>query len=316
MYTIGIDLGGTNIAAGLVDKSGQITHKASVPTHLERGPEPIIVDMAKLCRTLITQAGVSEDEVENVGIGIPGIANNDTGVVVFCTNLGWHHVPLREIFQRIFNKPLYMENDATVAGLAEAVAGISKDCKNSIFLTLGTGLGGGIVIDGKVYSGSHHVGSELGHMIVVVDGEQCTCGNKGCWERYASGTAIINNGRKAMAKHPESKIAKDADGDPEKVTARIVLDAAKAGDPAAVEVFREYVKYLTAGIVSLINVFDPEIISLGGGVSGAGEFLVKAVREELSKLIFYKDVTYARVEIASLGNDAGIIGAAMMGSRA
>ena len=177
-----------------------------------------------------------------------------------------------------------------------------------MFLTLGTGVGGGVVIDGKVYSGAHGVGSELGHMIVVIDGEECTCGNKGCWERYASATALIRMGTEAAKAHPESVL-----NEAKSISAKTVVDAAKAGDKAAMEVFDRYTYYLAVGIVNIINFIDPEIIAIGGGVSAAGEFLIQPVREKLAKLVFYKTMPYARVELATLGNDAGIIGAAMLG---
>ena len=171
----------------------------------------------------------------------------------------------------------------------------------------------GIVVDHKVYSGTHGIGSELGHMVIVADGEPCTCGNHGCWERYTSATAMIRMGREAAAKYPDSAILTACGGDMDKLTAKMVMDAAKAGDPAGVEVFKKYVHYLAVGIVSIINILDPEVIAIGGGVSAAGEFLRDAVRAEVDTMIFCKEVPYARIEIAVLGNDAGIIGAAMLG---
>ena len=315
MYYIGVDLGGTNIAAGVVDEKGNIISKTSVKTLSERDPQAVIGDMARVSLKAVADAGLTEADIQAVGIGIPGIADNENGVVIFCTNLRWHFVKLREIFQKTFDKPIYMENDGTVAGLAESVAGASKGCRNSIFLTLGTGLGGGIIIDSKVYSGSHHVGSELGHMIIEIGGEACTCGNRGCWERYASATGLINMAKRAVQEAPWSLILKRA-GSVEGITAKIAADAAEEGDVIAKEVFDRYVKYLGTGIVSLINMFDQEVISLGGGMAGSGEFLRSAVQREVDSHIFYKDIPHARIEIAALGNDAGIIGAAMMGRRA
>jgi glucokinase len=313
MVYIGIDLGGTNIAAGIVDENGKILIKGEVPTKLERGPKPICEDMGKLCLDLIEKAGLSLDDVEAVGMGVPGIANNETGVVIFCTNLGWHDVPVREYMAPYIQKPLFIENDATVAGLAESVAGVTQGAKTSIFLTLGTGVGGGIILDGKAYSGPHHIASELGHMIIEAEGDLCTCGNKGCFERYASGWALIRWGNEVMPSHPESLLYKETDGDPDKMTARVVLDAAKAGDEQAMIIFDRYVNYMSIGITNIINFIDPEIIALGGGVSRAGEFLLHPVREAVAKRIFYKNEPYARIELSTMGNDAGIIGAAMLG---
>jgi glucokinase len=309
MVYVGVDLGATSIKAGVVDAQGKMLSRVDCPTLVERGHEPVVCDMALLALRAIEESGCALSDVHSVGVGIPGIINPATRVVPFCTNLGWHQVPLVELMQKVIDKPIFVENDATVAGLAESVAGVSAGYANSVFLTLGTGVGGGIVFNGKVYSGPHGVASELGHMIVMIDGEQCTCGNKGCWERYASATALIRMGREAAKAHPESLLSK-AEGE---MTAKTVVDAAKAGDEAAMQVFDRYTYYIAVGLVNIINFLDPEIIALGGGVSAAGEFLLKPVREKLKNMTFYKDMPYARVELARLGNDAGIIGAAMLG---
>ncbi len=313
MLYIGVDLGGTNIAVGLVDEDGKILHKDSVPTLLERGAEPIVKDMANLSLKVIKDAGYTLDDVKAVGVGVPGIADPKTGVVIFCTNLKWHMVPLRQIMQSIIDKPVFIDNDATVAGLAESVAGVSAGVANSVFLTLGTGVGGGIIINHKVYSGSHGVGSELGHMTVQCEGRRCTCGSIGCWEQYSSATALIRQGREAAQKHPESLIVKMVDGDLDKIEARTVIDAARQGDAVALEVYDQYIYYLAIGIVAIINALDPEVIALGGGVSKAGDFLLEPLRKKVAEYVFYKDLPYADIEIATLGNDAGIIGAAMLG---
>ena len=313
MVYVGIDLGGTSIKAGLVDEQGKILCKATCPTLVERGARPVVDDMAKLSLEVIEKGGYTLDDVKAIGIGIPGICDPKTEIVPFCTNLYWHEVPVIEWMQETINKPIYIGNDATVAGLAESVAGVSAGIENSVFLTLGTGVGGGIVLGGKVYSGTNGVGSELGHMITVIDGELCTCGNRGCWERYASATALIRMGREATEKHPESRIAASVNGRLDDITAKTVIDAAKAGDEAANEVFERYVYYLCAGLVNIINFIDPEVIVLGGGVSHAGQFLLDAVNRRLPSMVFYKTMPYARVALATLGNDAGIIGAAMLG---
>lgn len=313
MIYIGVDLGGTNIAVGLVDEEGKILLKGSTPTLLERGPEPIIQDMGKLALELLEKGGYTIDDVASIGVGVPGVTNPETGVISFCTNLRWHNVPLTEILSKIIDKPIYIENDATVAALAESVAGVSKGLKNSIFLTLGTGVGGGIIIDGKIYAGTHHVGSELGHMTINVEGIRCTCGNVGCWEQYSSATALIRMGREAAEANPDCLIAKLVGGDLSKIEAKTVIDAAREKDPVVEKVYAKYIYYLAMGIVALINAFDPELFALGGGVSKAGDFLLEPLREEVKKYIFYKDLPYARIELAALGNDAGIIGAAMLG---
>lgn len=312
MFYIGVDLGGTGIKAGVVNEQGTIIAKASCPTGVERGYGPVIADMAKLCLEALEKSEHALDEVAGIGIGIPGIQDPTTDLVPFCTNLGWHQVPLVEEMHKYIDKPVFVGNDATVAGLAEAVAGVSAGASTSVFVTLGTGVGGGIVIDGKPYSGPNGIASEIGHMITVAGGEECTCGNHGCWERYASATAIIREGRKFAQAHPDCAIMKAVGGDLDKIEAKTVIDLAKAGDPDAVALFDNYVYHLCVGLVNLINLYDPEIIALGGGVSHAGQFLLDAVNAKLPDMIFYKTMPHAKIALATLGNDAGIIGAAML----
>ena len=305
MVYVGIDVGGTGLKAGIVDENGKLLNKCTCPTGVERGHEAVINDMANLALQAIAEGGFTVDDVKAIGIGIPGILDPKTNRVPFCTNLGWHDVPLVELMQKVIDKPIFVNNDATVAGFAEAVAGVSAGVKDSVFVTLGTGVGGGIFIDGKPYSGAHGVGSEIGHIIIIDGGEMCTCGTAGCWERYM--------GKKAASENPECAIATAVNGDLDQITARTVIDAAKAGDAVACQVFDQYVHYLCVGLVSIINMIDPEMIVLGGGVSGAGQFLLDAVRAKMDTMVFYKAMDYAKIELAVLGNDAGIIGAAMLG---
>ena len=313
MYYIGLDVGGTTFKAGVVTEDGRIVHKDAMPTGIERPYQEIIADMAALCKKVAADAGIEMSEIKSIGVGVPGLFDNKTGMIPFCTNLGWHDIPFVAEMKKHLDTPVYGDNDATVAGLAESVAGVSAGIKDSVFLTLGTGVGGGIIIDGKPYSGAHGCGSEIGHMMIKMGGELCTCGNYGCFERYASATAIIREARKAIVEYPESSMLAACGGDPEKLNAKIVIDAAKAGDEAAKAVFGGYVQALAVGIINIINMLDPEVIVLGGGVSAAGEFLLNAVREAVKPMVFFKTMPYARIELAQLGNDAGIIGAAMLG---
>lgn len=309
MVTIGIDLGGTNIAAGVVDETGEIIARAQRRTRPERPYHEVIFDMAEAAREAAANANLPLSEVHSVGVGVPGFFDKSTGVVVFCTNLGWHDVPLRAEIQKYIDVPLYGDNDATVAGFAEAVAGVSRDAQTSVFLTLGTGLGGGIVINGKIWSGAHGVAGELGHMVYEHNGIPCTCGASGCLERYASATALIRIGREALSRHPESILSLTPK---ERFSAKTVIDAARDGDTAAMEAFDEYTTHLSLGIVSIISFLDPELIVLGGGVSRAGEFLLEPVRQKVNENKFFKTLPCGEVVIAQLGNDAGIIGAAML----
>ena len=313
MYYIGLDVGGTTFKAGVVTQDGRIVHKDAMPTGIERPYQEIIADMAALCKKVAEDAGIPMSEIKSIGVGVPGLFDNKTGMIPFCTNLGWHDIPFVAEMKKHLDTPVYGDNDATVAGLAESVAGVSAGIRDCVFLTLGTGVGGGIIIDGKPYSGAHGCGSEIGHMMIKMGGEKCTCGNYGCFERYASATAIIREARKAIVEYPESSMLAACGGDPEKINAKIVIDAARAGDETAKTVFDGYVHALAVGIINIINMLDPEVIVLGGGVSAAGEFLLNAVREAVKPMVFFKTMPYARIELAQLGNDAGIIGAAMLG---
>ena len=313
MLYIGIDVGGMSIKAGAVDEKGNILFKHSCPTGVERGYGAVIQDIAKLGISAAKKSGHTMDEVKAIGIGIPGIMDQSTGIVPFCTNLMWHDVPIIEEMKKYTSVPVFVDNDATVAGLAESVKGVSAGTKSSVFITLGTGVGGGVVMNGKIFSGAHGVATEIGHMVTVAGGLPCTCGKRGCWERYASATALIREGRRLCADRPDCALMQAVEGDIMKITAKHVIDLAKDGNEDCAAIFNRYVHHLAVGLSNLINVYDPEVIVLGGGVSHSGEFLLNAVRAALPKYVFFKTMPCARVELAQLTNDAGIIGAAMLG---
>ena len=313
MVYIGIDLGGTNIAVGVVSEAGSILAETSAKTLAERSYKEIIKDMAACVMKAVTKAGLTEADIKSIGIGIPGVAERDTGTVLNCTNLGWINVPLREEMQKYINKPVFIDNDANVAALAESYFGVSAGCKSSVMITLGTGVGGGIVINGKPWSGAHGRGGEIGHMTLVPDGAPCTCGNNGCVERYCSATALIRTAKQECYSFPNSAIMAKAGGDINKISAKTVLDAAKEGDACALRVFNSFVKYLALTINNITTAFDPDIIVLGGGVSHAGDFLLNSVAELLPRYQMFKALPIPRLALARLGNEAGIVGAAMLG---
>ena len=313
MYYLGIDLGGTHMAIGVVNKDGSIIAKAETPTLPERPYQELVSDMVKCMRTAMQEANVTEDEIASIGIGIPGTADRN-GVVIFCTNLGWHNIPLREEIQKHINKPVYIDNDANVAGWAEYAAGVSRGTDTSVFLTLGTGVGAGIVINGKLWAGRHNVAAEYGHLVINADdGEPCTCGKSGCTERYCSATAIIRMGREACEKNPGCLLETRCGGDLNKLNAKIIIDAAKEGDAIAMSVFNRYANYLTIAVNNIISFLDPDMIVLGGGVSHAGQFLLDAINERLPKYLMYPTLETPAIALAELGNNAGIIGAALLG---
>ncbi len=313
MLYIGIDVGGTTAKAGVVDEGGNILCKASCPTGIERPFEDIAADMVELCRRVICESGRAMEEFAAVGVGIPGQQNPHSGLVAFCNNLGWVDVPLMARLRDGLGLPVFVDNDANVAALAESVFGASRGVPSSILVTLGTGVGGGIVENRRVRTGAHGVGGEIGHMVVVVDGEKCNCGHRGCWEKYASATAIIRMGRALMEEKPDCALARQLGGDAAQLNAKAVLDLAKAGDADCMGIFETYVKYLCVGLANLINIYDPDMIVLGGGVAYAGDFLLDAVRAALGDYVYCPALSWARVELARMGNDAGIIGAAMLG---
>ncbi|MBQ4353690.1 MAG: ROK family protein [Clostridia bacterium] len=319
MYYIGVDLGGTNIAVGIVNENFEIVKKGSTPTKPERGNDPIIEDMAALARKLVAECGLTMDDIAYAGVATPGTANSDTGVVEYANNISFLNYPLAaKLSALIDGKPVYIENDANAAAKAEAMAGVAKGAPYSVMITLGTGLGGGIVIDGKVYSGFNYAGAELGHIVIEKDGRQCTCGRKGCWEAYSSATGLVNitkdrilDARKAGRKTSMDEMI---GGDLDKVSARTAFTAMKAGDEVAAEVVDEYISYLATGVVNVINIFQPNILSIGGGVCNEGEYLTKPLLEKVWAETYSREGTpRTEIKIAQLGNDAGIIGAAVLG---
>ncbi len=313
MVYIGIDVGGTGIKIGVVDASGHILTDGETPTLVGRPYQEIIRDMGTCMLDVLAKSGYRAEDVGSIGVGIPGVADQKTGVVIFCTNMGWTNVPLREELQKYLDKPVYIDNDATVAGYAESICGVSKGASSSVFFTLGTGVGGGIVIGGRPWSGAHGVGSEIGHIPMDIDGEPCTCGNYGCLERYTSATAVIRMGRQAAEQHPESAINTLCGRDLDKLNAKMVFDAAKEGDTVAMAVYNRYIDYMCRAIYTVIAFLDPEVIVLGGGVSRAGDFLLNAIRERIPRYLLFKTLGYSRIELAQLGSEAGIIGAALLG---
>ena len=315
MVYLGIDVGGTSVKVGVIDASGNLLSQGETPTLVGRPFEDIVRDIGACALSVLNKNGFTANDVLSIGVGVPGVANQQTGVVVFCTNLNWHNVPLRAELQKYIDKPVYIDNDATVAGYAESVYGLGAGSHSSVFITLGTGVGGGIVIGGRPWSGFHGVGSEIGHIPMDIEGEHCTCGNDGCLERYCSATAIIRMGRQAAVQHPDSMLYAACGGNLDAISAKTVFDCAKEGDETALKVFRRYVNYLCMALDSVIAFLDPEVIILGGGVSIAGNFLLDAVRARLKRYILFKDLPYSRVEIARLGADAGMIGAAMLGKQ-
>lgn len=308
MY-IGIDLGGTNIAGGLVNDDGVIIKKYAVPTRRERGSDAVIDEILNVVENLLNDQ--PQSFIKGMGIGIPGIADPHTGEVIVCVNLNWYNVPLKAKLSEKVDLPIFIDNDATVAGVAEFTVAQKDRYKDAVMLTLGTGVGGGILIDGKVVSGHHGIGSELGHMIIGESLYTCNCGRNGCLETFASSTAIIHYAKHLLQSGEDSLIMDYVAGDLNLIDGEVIFSAAQNGDKVAGAVVDRLVNYLSIGIMNIISTIDPEIVVLGGGLSHAGDFLIDKVNAKLETIKYFKATECAKVEIAKLKNDAGIIGAAM-----
>ena len=315
MYTIGIDLGGTNIVASVVNDEYKIIATSKTPTNSPRSADEIFDDIAEVCEEAVKSAGLTMDDIESVGMGTPGTVNAD-GIIEFANNLAFNNVPARTMLAKRLNKPeekVFIENDANCAALGEAKAGVGNGAKDFVAVTLGTGVGSGVIIDGKIVNGVNYAGGECGHMVIVVDGEQCSCGRKGCWEAYASATALIRQTKKAMEEYPDSlmhKLAKEEG----KVSGRTAFDAMRLGDIAGIKVVDDYIKYVACGLINLVNALQPEIICIGGGICNEGETLMKPLRRfvQAERYSIHSKIQ-TKIVRAELGNDAGVIGAALLG---
>ncbi len=311
MNYLGIDLGGINIAAAVVNEEGRILSRGRMPT--PRGAEAVAAAMAEAARQAIENAHITMDEIESVGVGSPGTIDPERGMVELWSNLDFYHVPLSAMVAERLGRPILLENDANAAALGEYAAGAGRGSSSMVAITLGTGVGGGAVLDGKLYTGFNYAGMEVGHFVIEHGGRLCTCGRRGCFETYASATAIIRRARERMQDNRESLLWQMVGGEIEKMDARTVFEAAAQNDLLARELVEEYEAYLACGVVNLINIFQPEIFCVGGGVAGAGEKLLGPVRAVLEREDYARNGKQrTKLMLAQLGNDAGIIGAALL----
>lgn len=318
-YRIGIDLGGTNIAGGIVNEQYQIVAKASAPTGAgERTAEEITDAIAALCATLAGKVGVTLGEVAAIGIASPGIADHERGVVVYSCNLPFRNFAIAgQVAAKTGVSRVHLENDANAAAWGEAVAGAARGTKNSVMITLGTGVGGGVIIDGKVFSGFNFAGTELGHVVIEQGGALCGCGRRGCWEAYSSATGLIRMTReKIEACHRDNRptLLESVAAEEGKISGKTAFVAMRRGDAAARETVEIYARYLATGLTNMINIFQPEVLSVGGGISGEKQGLLDLIVPQIHAEQYGTGyVTPTRIVIAELGNDAGIIGAAFLG---
>ncbi len=315
MYYLGIDLGGMSIKAGVCDEEGNILVKDTCVTVRNEDGDKIINDMAKLCLKVIADANLTVSDIEYAGIASPGSADCDRGIIIYAATLPFLNYPIAEkLSEKTGIKKIYVENDANAAAKGEATFGAAKGYKNSVLVTLGTGVGGGVIIDGKVYTGFNFSGGELGHMVIQKDGDLCPCGRKGCMEAYASATGLIKLTKKRMLEDKDSVMWSLCDNNIDNVNGKTAFDAMRADDATGKAVVKEYVEYLACGITNFINIFQPEVLSIGGGICKEGETLLAPLREIIAKEEYSRhSEKKTLLKIAKLGNDAGIIGAASLG---
>ncbi|MBO5322358.1 MAG: ROK family protein [Clostridia bacterium] len=314
MYRLGIDLGGTNIVAGVVDENFKIIATAKRKTNCPRPAEEIVKDMAEVSLEAIAKAGLEAKDIVSAGVGSPGSINPTEGIVVYSNNLGFFNLELSKLLKEKTGIDFYLDNDANAAAYGELIAGAGKGVNNFVMLTLGTGVGGGVIIDGRMLTGSNYAGAELGHTVIDINGQMCSCGRQGCFEAYASATALIRQTKQAMVKYPNSIMWDIVKGDINAVNGLTAFDAMRKGDEAGKAVVDKYIYYLSVGVANMINIFQPEILCIGGGVSKEGDNIIVPLQkivdgENYARLMEKKAV----IKAAELGNDAGIIGAAYLG---
>ena len=314
MY-LGVDIGGTNIAVGLVDEGGNIIKKDSVPTGNERPFEEIMGDIVALCKKVVADSGFLEADIKSVGIGVPGIPDPVGKRLVYANNLkNCNNKEMgKEINKYFTNASVHIENDANAAAYGEIIAGAAKGLKNVVVVTIGTGVGGGIIVDNKILSGFNFAGGEIGHTVIVKDGAKCNCGRRGCFEAYASATGLIRQTKEIITKYPDSIIHTMTQNNPDKIDGKTAFDAAKKGDEAGKKIVSQFIEYLGIGITDIVNIFQPEAVVIGGGLSKEGDYLLEPLRAYVKDNSYEPDgVESTKIVAAKLGNDAGIIGAALL----
>ncbi|MGN0425802.1 MAG: ROK family protein [Acetatifactor sp.] len=312
-YYLGLDVGGTNLAAGVVDEEYHLICKQSIPAGAGRSIEEITTDMERVSRAAIQQAGLTVKDFDAWGIGMPSYVNPYTDLLVHANCFGWKNVPIYQYLEKKLPLKVFIENDANCAALGEALAGAAREEENIIMLTLGTGVGGGVIIDKKIYCGGDMMGAELGHAKLVYNGILCTCGQKGCVEAYCSATALIRQTKQAAEKNRASVLWELCRGDIDSIEGKTLFDAVKLSDDTAKQVLEQYVDYLSCAISTYITLFRPNKIILGGGIAEAGDLLIEPLQQKLLPNTFAgAEIGVPKIVKAKLGNDAGIIGAAFL----
>lgn len=315
MKYVGVDIGGTNLKAGLVDENGVLLATQKMKVASIADDDRLAWTVASLVQELAHTVNISVSDVASVGVGVPGTVEIRSGSINYTCNLPLRNVPLRKLFHRYLSIPLYIENDANCAALAEFLVGAGRDSKRFVTITLGTGVGAGIVHNGKIYHGANGMAGEVGHMVIQRGGLPCPCGRHGCWEQYASATALKRMTAAALAAHPHSILAQVVAENEGRVSGQSAFIAARRGDPVGQQVCDEYVDYLACGVVNVVNIFQPDTLAIGGGVSNEAEeqLLLPVQQRAARESIPCGRDRRTRIVKAELGNRAGIIGAALLG---
>ncbi|MDN3514374.1 MAG: ROK family protein [Candidatus Brocadia sp.] len=305
-YAVGIDLGGTNLKAGVVDTDGKILHRLSIKTHSNADPQTISNQILELIAEIIQGAHVKESDIMGIGLGSPGLVDKKGETILFSPNLPrWRNIPIKRVVSERFSKPCVLENDANAAAWGEKWVGAGREVNSLVMLTLGTGVGGGIVLENRLWRGANNVAAEIGHMVIQMDGPLCNCGNRGCVEVYASATGMVRR-FKELLRSGVLSLLKDCD----EITAKMINEAAIRGDKASLDVIEETGRYLGIALINVMHVLNPEMIVLAGGMIGSGELLMNPIRQVTQQRAFEASYKDTKIVFSQLGNDAGIIGAA------
>lgn len=312
-YVIGVDLGGTNIVTGMVDRSGKVVERCKRETQADRGKDVVIKNIEESIRKVISDVKIKKEKISGIGIGSPGSIDHDNGIVHTPPNLpGWKHVPLKRIIESNLKFPTFVANDVNAVALGEATFGAGVGFANSLCITLGTGVGGGIILGGKLYVGSHQFAGEIGHMVVEKDGLPCKCGGIGCLERYVGRDYIISYAVEAIKNGKYTKIKELVNNDLSKITPKVITDAAKLNDKLALEIWDKVGRYIGVILGGVLNFLDPGVIIIGGGISLAGKFVFEPIRDEVKKRAFPMLAKIVKIVPAKLGDNAGCIGASQL----
>lgn len=312
-YYIGIEVGVKQISVGIVDRNGKLVRKDVKQSYTGLHYSEILNNAADMAKELIEYEGIDIKDVRSIGVGCPGIPNDKEGVIVRNYTLNFQNTPVRAQLQKHFKMPVYVENDGNCAALAESVTGAAEDIDSSVTIRIGNGIGGGIIINNRIYTGFNFAAAELGHMVIAFKGERCTCGRKGCWEAYASVPALIKQTKEAAVQNPESKIHEIVSGNLDKINEFTAFEAAKLGDVTAKKVYEIYLEYLAEGITNIINLLMPEVIIIGGPISKLGDSLIKPLKALVDERVYAKNVPLPEFKIAEVSGAAVMIGAAMLG---